>query len=174
MRIFSWALIWPAQFTLDKDSILKPTAQVCKTQLLCALAPGPTQCQERRRGSINTQKWTVALKGRQPTGGLLPSSSYCLLRHNWGLSQTRCRLQGMTKRDLSFLKCSLFLGGGIVFHAFENATLLARNAHSSFSINLSDLLIQHPAQMSLSWEYFPSSTRCGLLVTVTGHITSPL
>ena len=143
------------QFTLDKDSILKPTAQVCKAQLLFALAPGPTQCQTRRRGSINTHEWMVALKGRQPTGGLLSSSSYFLLCHHWGLSQTRCRLQGMTKGDLSFLKCNLFLGGGIVLHAFENAILLARNAHSFFSFNLSEFLIQYAAQMSLSWEQLP-------------------
>lgn len=53
------------QFTLDKDSILKPTAQVCKAQLLFALAPGPTQCQARRRGSINTHEWMVGGLERQ-------------------------------------------------------------------------------------------------------------
>ena len=91
-----------------------------------------------------------------------------------GAFSDQVQIIGNDKGDLSFLKRSLFLGGGIVLHAFENATLLARNAPSSFSINLSELLVQYPAHMSLSWENFPSSTRRGLLVTITGHIISPL
>lgn len=57
----------------------------------------------------------------------------------------------MTKGDFLFPLYDLFPGGNTAYHALDNAILLARNALSSLSVGSSELLLQYPAQISISW-----------------------
>lgn len=165
VRIFL-ELIWPASLPLIRTH-LKPYAQVCKTQPLCALAPGPTQCREREE-RLN--------KHSEMDGAHVRLTSLlfdCLL-----LSQLRASDQVITGNEingiyhscvvayfwvvaLSFMLLKmLFSWPGMPIPPFP-LTCLTFSFNTSSDVTFLGIL----SQFYQVW---------GLLVTVTGHITSPL